>query len=199
MKSLTALSLILPAAMALPMAASATPETYTLDPAHTAIEFQLDHFGFSSPGGKFMNVDGTLILDEENPEKSSVEVTIPVTKVMTGVPALDEHLQTEDFFLTSSFPEAKFVSTSVVQVSDEKAYVYGDLTIRGITKPVGMTVILNQIGENMMGVKTAGFTAYTTIKRSDFGVDAYVPNLGDEVQIEIQSEANLTSDLEAQE
>ncbi len=187
-------ALLTGAASLLPLTAAAEPETYKLDAAHTAIQFQIDHFGFSAPTGKFMNVDGTLILDEDDPENSSVELTIPVTKVVTGVPDLDAHLQAEEFFYTESFPEARFVSTSVQQNSDTEAYVFGDLTIRGVTKPIGLTVELNQIGENMQGVKTAGFSAYTVVKRSDFGVDAYVPALGDEVEIFIESEANLKSD-----
>lgn len=196
----TLLKSLVPAALiAMPASAFAAPETYKLDADHTAIQFQVDHFGFSTPTGKFMNVDGTLVLDEDNPENSSVEVTIPVTKVVTGVPALDEHLLTDDFFGTAEFPEAKFVSTSVQQISDTEAYVFGDLTIRDVTRPVGMTVELNKIGTNMMGAKTAGFSAYTIIKRSEFGIDTYVPDLGDEVTLYIESEANLVADLEAAE
>ena len=196
----TLLKSLVPAALiAMPASAFAAPETYKLDADHTAIQFQVDHFGFFTPTGKFMNVDGTLVLDEDNPENSSVEVTIPVTKVVTGVPALDEHLLTDDFFGTAEFPEAKFVSTSVQQISDTEAYVFGDLTIRDVTRPVGMTVELNKIGTNMMGAKTAGFSAYTIIKRSEFGIDTYVPDLGDEVTLYIESEANLVADLEAAE
>ena len=86
----TALPMIAGMAL-LPMSANAEPETYTFDPTHTAIVFQIDHFGFSAPTGKFMNVEGELVLDEEDPAASSVKVTIPVAKLETGVPDLDEH------------------------------------------------------------------------------------------------------------
>lgn len=171
--------------------AFAAPETYTLDPDHTAIQFQIDHFGFSAPTGKFMNVSGTLVLDEDAPADSKVELTIPVTKVSSGVPALDEHLQKPDFFDTATYPDAHFVSTAVELTGETTALVTGDLTLRGITKPVVLSVELNQIGNNFMGVKTAGFSATTSLNRSEFGMEAYLPGLGDLVTLTIESEANL--------
>ena len=78
--------------------AIAEPATYKLDPTHTAVEFKIDHFGFSTPTGKWMSVDGTLSLDDADPANSSVSLTVDVTKVNSGVEALDEHLKKEDFF-----------------------------------------------------------------------------------------------------
>src|SRR5438477_13208337 len=86
-------------------------ETYMLDPAHTAVTFHINHFGFSNPAGKFMNVTGKLTLDEAKPEDSAVDVTIPVGEVLTGVPKLDEHIKTKDFFDVGQFPTATFKST----------------------------------------------------------------------------------------
>lgn len=192
MSALKFLKPALPALLlAIPVAVNAEPVTYKLDPTHTAIQFQIDHFGFSAPTGKWMAVDGSVTLDEDDPAASSVELTIDVGAVVTGVPALDEHLLTADFFNVAEYPEATFVSTGVEVMGEKTAKVTGDLTLHGVTKPVVLDVTLNQIAENMFGLKTAGFKATTTIVRSEFGIDTYAPALGDEVQIFIQSEANV--------
>lgn len=182
-------------------AASASPalaETYKLDASHTAVTWSISHFGFSSPSGKFMNVDGTLQLDEKNPAASSVKVTIAVADVNSGVAKLDEHLKTADFFDTATYPTATFTSEKVTVTDSTHATVEGQLTLRGVTKPVTLNVTLNKIGENMMKKKTAGFSATTTLKRSDFGMTKYLPDLGDEVKIQIESEANVETSAAAQ-
>merc|ERR1712107_833584 len=118
---------------------------------------------------------------------SSVSLTVDVTKVNSGVEALDEHLNKEDFFYTDVYPEASFESTSVELTGETTALVTGDLTLRGVTKPVTLDVTFNKIGENMMGVKTAGFSATTTLLRSDFDMATYAPGLSDEVTLEIET------------
>lgn len=178
----------LSAGAALPASAA---ETYKLDPAHTAVTWSLSHFGFSNPSGKFMNVDGTLSLDQKDPAQSKVEVKIPVDLVNTGVPKLDEHLKGKDFFDTATYPEAVFVSNKVEVTGEKTAAVHGSLTLHGVTKPVVLNVTLNKVGENLFKKQTAGFSASTTLKRSDFGITTYLPGLGDDVKIEIESEANL--------
>tara|TARA_B100001179_G_scaffold195790_1_gene154172 strand:- start:104 stop:691 length:588 start_codon:yes stop_codon:yes gene_type:complete len=184
-----------PAALLLtPASAFAAPETYVFDASHTAVEFQIDHFGFSSPTGKWMSVDGTLTLDEEDPAASSVSLTIDVAEVVTGVPDLDAHLKKEDFFYVDEYPTATFESESVELTGEDTAEVTGMLTLRGVTKPVTLDVKLNKIGENMMGKKTAGFSATTTLLRSDFNMDTYAPGLSDEVTLMIETEANLQSE-----
>ena len=174
-----------------PSLAHAQAQTYKLDAAHTAITWHIDHFGFSKPSGKFMNVEGSVTLDQDNPANSHVEVTIPVAKVNTGVPELDEHLIGPDFFDAAQFPTATFKSTHVTITGEHSADVTGDLTLHGVTKPVTLQVKLNRMAENMFKKQTAGFTASTTLKRSDFGMTTYLPNLGDEITIEIESEANM--------
>ena len=183
--------LALGALLAAPLASAHAAETYTLDASHTAIVWHVNHFGFSTPSGKFMSAEGTVTLDEANPSASSVNVTIKIDGINSGVAKLDEHLKTADFFDVAQFPTATFVSKKVDVTGKDTAKVEGDLTLRGITKPVVLDVKLNKIGENMMKLKTAGFTASTTIKRSEFGMSTYVPNLGDNVKIEIESEANV--------
>lgn len=166
-------------------------DTYTLDSSHTAVTWHVSHFGFSTPSGKFMSATGEVTLDEANPAASSLKVSIDVTQMNSGVPKLDEHLKTPDFFDVAKYPTATFVSKKVEVTGKDTAKVTGDFTLRGVTKPLTLDVKLNKIGENMMKLKTAGFTASTTIKRSDFGMTTYVPNLGDDIKIDIESEANI--------
>ena len=168
-------------------------DSYTLDPTHTAVVFHINHFGFSTPSGKFMNAEGTLVLDEKNPAESKVTVTIPVASVDTGVTKLDEHLKTKDFFDAETYPTATFASDKVDVTGKDTALVHGNLTLHGVTKPVTLNVKVNKISENMFKKQTAGFTATATLKRSDFGMMTYLPGLGDEVKLDIESEANMTT------
>ena len=178
------------ALLCLPLVPAQASETYTLDPNHTAILWHVNHFGFSTPSGKFMSAKGTVTLDEANPAASSVSVTIAIDGMNSGIPKLDEHLKSPDFFDVAKFPTAYFVSKKIEVTGKNTAKVEGDLTLHGVTKSVILDVTLNKIGENMMKLKTAGFSASTILKRSEFGMTAYVPNLGDEVKLEIESEAN---------
>ena len=189
-KSRTFASIVLAATLFLPFAVQAA-DTYKLDASHTAVTFHINHFGFSNPAGKFMNVDGTLMLDEANPAASNLNVTIPIAKLDTGVAKLDEHLMTDQFFDVAKFPTATYVSTKIDVTGKDTAIVHGDLTMHGVTKPVDLKVKLNKLGENMMKMKTAGFSATASLKRSDFGMATYIPNLGDEVTLDIESEANI--------
>jgi len=166
-------------------------DTYKLDSMHTAVVWHISHFGFSNPSGKFMNIDGTLTLDEKNPAASKVNVTIPIATIDSGIAKLDEHLKTKDFFDVATFPTATFASDTVEITGKDTAIVHGTLTLRGMSKPVALSVKLNQMGPNMMKKPTAGFSATTTIKRSDFGMTTYLPALGDEVKLDIESEANM--------
>ena len=176
---------------AMPVAAQAA-ETYHFDPNHTNINWNANHFGFSSPSGRFGLKDGSITLDDKTPANSSVNVTIDVNGLVTGIPKFDEHLKSPDFLDTAKFPEATFKSTKVETGSDNTAKVTGDLTLHGVTKPVVLDVKLNKQGENpMTKVKSVGFSGKTVIKRSEFGIDKYVPNVSDEVTIAIEAEAGL--------
>lgn len=166
-------------------------ETYTLDTNHTNIVFHINHFGFSNPSGKFPGATGTLVLDEAHPAQSHVEVRLAPGDVMTGIPALDEHLKTKDFFDVAAYPTATFQSDRIEMTGQETANIHGMLTLHGVTKPIVLKARLNKIGENMFHKKTAGFSATATLKRSDFGMTTYLPGLGDEVQLQIDVEANL--------
>ena len=166
-------------------------DTYTIDPNHTAVVWSISHFGFSNPNGKFYQPEGTLVLDQEKPENSKVNVTFKIDNLTTGVVDLDKHLKSKDFFDAEQFPTATYVSDKVEVTGDDTAIVHGNLTLHGVTKPVDLNVKLNKIGDNFKNMPTAGFDASAVIKRSDFGISAYLPALGDEVKLAIQSEANI--------
>ncbi|KJV36464.1 YceI family protein [Luteibacter yeojuensis] len=174
--------------------ATAAPVTYKLDPGHTMVLFSWNHFGFSNPSANLGNVDGTLVYDEKDPTKATVEATLPLTGLDTFVPKLDEHLKSADFLDAAKYPTVTFKSTKVTAAGKGKLKVAGDLTVHGVTKPVTLDVTLNKVGPHpMMKVQTVGFDATTTIKRSDFGVGAYVPNVSDEIKIHITTEAHDAS------
>jgi polyisoprenoid-binding protein YceI len=171
--------------------ALAAPTTYTLDAGHTQVVFQWSHFGFSNPTAQFGKVIGTLEFDPAAPEKSRLEVTIPLSSVNTNVPALDEHLQKADFFDSAKYPDATFKSTKVERgAGKDQLKVTGDLTLHGQTHPLVLDVTINKIGQYpMKNVPAAGFDATTTIKRSQFGIDQYVPNISDDIKVRITTEA----------
>ncbi|WP_080929662.1 YceI family protein [Xanthomonas albilineans] len=182
-------------AFAAPAAAAAfkgVSGTYKLDPAHTDVLVQWSHFGFSNPSANFGDVEGTLVYNAQDVSKSSVNVTLPLSGLNTFTAKLDEHLRSADFFDAAKFPTATFKSTKVTAAGANKLKVAGDLTIKGTTKPVVLAVTLNGAGPHPMHkVQALGFDATTTVKRSDFGLSAYVPNVSDEVKIRITTEALL--------
>ncbi len=176
----------------LPVSAHAAAERYAFDPAHTNIDWSANHFGFSNPTGKFAQATGTLVLDEAKPAASTVNVTIDMTKLVTGIDKFNEHLKSKDFLDVAQFPTAQFVSKTVKVTGQNTADITGDLTLHGVTKPVTLKTTLNKIGPSVMTkVKTAGFAATTTLKRSEFGISSYVPGVSDEVVLTITAEANL--------
>lgn len=180
------------AAVMLSSAPALAAETFYFDPTHTSVTWHAGHFGFSTPSGKFASVNGSVTLDEQAPEKSSVEVTIDTAVLVTGVEKFDAHLKSADFLNVEKFPTAKFKSTKVTLTGQDSAIVEGTLTILDVTKPVALAVRLNKTGENpFTQKKQVGFTATTVIKRADFGIVYALPNVPDEVKIDIEAEAAL--------
>lgn len=168
----------------------AAPVTLTLDNKHSYVLWTIQHLGFSTQAGKWY-AQGELVLDKDHLSKSKVNVTINVADMITGLPDLDEHLKGKLFFDTTKFPTAMFVSDKVEVSGKNKAKVHGMLTLHGVTKPVVLNVTLNKVGINPINnKKTAGFSATASIKRSDFGMTALLPNLGDVVKLEIGVEAS---------
>jgi len=168
-----------------------TAGAYKLDSDHGKITWSVSHLGFSTYTGQFVNVQAQLSLNASNPSASTLTATIPLTDVASGNEALNHHLQTADFFDTANHPTATFVSRSVtVDPSDPtEATVVGDLTLRGVTKPVTIEVEFNQAGPSMGNTYKAGFDGEATIKRSDFGITYGTQiGLGDEVELHIEGE-----------
>ncbi len=163
---------------------------YALDSAHGKITWSVNHLGFSTYYGQFVNVQATLTLDPANPSASSLTATIPLTDVDPNSDGLKAHLQTPDFFDTANHPVATFVSRSVTVDADDasEATVVGDLTLRGVTRSVTMDVEFNQAGPSMGGVYKTGFDGEATIKRSDFGINYALPAVSDEVRLHIEGE-----------
>lgn len=167
-----------------------TAGAYDLDSGHGKITWSVNHLGFSTYYGQFVNVKAELKLDTANPANSSLTATIPLTDVNPADDALKGHLQTADFFDTANHPVATFVSRSVTVDSDDanEATVVGDLTLRGVTKPVTIEVEFNQAGPSMGGVYKAGFDGEATIKRSEFGINYALPAVSDEVKLHLEGE-----------
>jgi len=175
---------------AVPMTVTGVSGTYALDPRHTDVIAQWNHFGFSNPSLHFGEVQGTIVYDADNIAASSVEATIPLAGLEAYIPAFNEHLLSADFFEAEAFPTITFKSTAVESAGTNQLKVTGDLTIKGITQPAVLEVTINGFGEHPMSKRpTAGFDAVTTIKRSDFGMGAYVPNVSDEIRLRITTEA----------
>lgn len=171
-------------------AASAAPVTYELDPRHTMVLASWNHFGYSNPVAGFSQVDGTLVYDREDVAASTVEVTLPLAGLHSFVPVFDEHLRGADFFDAAAHPEVRFRSTSVAPAGERRLKVAGDLTIKGITRPVVLDVTLNDDAPHPMSKRaTVGFDATTTIRRSEFGMGKLVPRVSDEVVLRITTEA----------
>jgi polyisoprenoid-binding protein YceI len=161
--------------------------TYTLESDYTQGVFRWNHLGFSSPAAQFAQGTGSLEFDSANPTQASVMVTIPIASINTGVPALDEDFRSTDFFDIAKFPTATFTSTKVEKgAMADQLKVTGDLTLHGITKPVTLDATVVKIGTNpRSNLPTVGFDATTILKRSDFGLGKYVPQVGDEIQMRI--------------
>jgi polyisoprenoid-binding protein YceI len=165
--------------------------TYTIEPDHAQGVFRWNHLGFSSPAAQFSQAKGTLQFDPAEPTKASVEVTIDLATLQTGLPELDAVFRSAEFFDTSSFPTASFKSKKVEKgASAGHLKVTGDLSLHGVTKPVTLSVTVVNVGNNpRTGLSTVGFDATTTIRRTAFKLGAYVPQVGDEIPMRIIIEA----------
>ncbi|MXO74003.1 hypothetical protein GRI40_02055 [Altererythrobacter aerius] len=171
-----------------------TAGTYKVDAAHTLVGWSVDHFGFNDYFGLFGNVTGTLAIDPANPSAAKLDVTIPINPTVASE-GLREHLlrpgkdgKPADFFGAEPAP-ARFVSTSVQPAADGRsAYILGNLTLNGRTNPVAIQATFNGAGANPMSkAETIGFHGRAMIRRSDFGINAALPVVGDEVELDISA------------
>ena len=169
--------------------AVAAPVTYSVDGTHTFPRFSYSHLGFSTQLSSFSKTTGKVIFDAET-KKGSVDIVIDMKSVNTGFADFNEHIQGEDFLDTAKYSQATFKSTKVVFEGDKPQAIEGQLTIKGVTKPVTLTVTSFQAMPHPMMKKPAlGANAFTVIKRSEFNAGKYVPYVGDEVRIDIAIEA----------
>ena len=177
------------AAASLNTAAFAAPETYVADSSHTFSRFSYSHFGYSTQQSRFNKNSGKVIFDKAA-KTGSVDTTIDTKSIDTGNDTFNEHIQGEDFLDTAKYPTATFKSTKVIFEGDKPAKVEGNLTLKGVTKPVTLTVTSFQAMPHPMLKKDAiGANAYTVVKRSEFNAGKYAPYVGDEVRIDLAIEA----------
>lgn len=169
--------------------AFAGPATFAIDGTHTFPRFSYSHFGYSTQVSRFDKTTGTVVFDAAE-KTGSVDITIDAKSVNTGYATFNEHIQAADFLDTAKFPTATFKSTRVVFTGDKPSAIEGNLTLKGVTKPVTLTVTSFQAMPHPMMKKDAiGANAYTVVKRSDFNMGKFAPHVGDEVRIEIALEA----------
>jgi polyisoprenoid-binding protein YceI len=160
-----------------------------VDGTHTFPRFSYSHFGYSTQLSRFNKTTGTVVLDKAA-RTGAVDIVIDTKSVDTGYATFDEHIQGEDFLDTARYPTATFKSTKVVFDGDKPAKVEGNLTLKGVTRPVTLTVTSFKAAPHPMLKKDAiGANAWTTVKRSEFNAGKYAPNVGDDVRIDIAIEA----------
>ena len=180
---------------AAPIAFVAQSGVYTPDDRHRHLLFNYSHFGFSNSWVRWRSWDATLNWNAENPEASTISVVIDATAVDSGVDVFDDHLNGERFFDTAKFPQITFQSTSVKKTGADTGTVTGDLTIKGVTKPVTLDVKFNKDAfDEKDSSSKIGFSGTTSINRSDFGIDFLVPNVGDNIDIVIEAEFKKSGD-----
>lgn len=164
-------------------------DTYIIDSRHTFPGFEISHLGFSVQRGRFNSTRGKVVLDPDA-GKGSLDIAVDAASIDTGLKDLEEHLRAEDFFDVARYPKLVFKSNQLHFRNKKLVAVNGQLTMHGVTKPVELKVDHFHCGINPIALKSVcGANAFGTIKRSDFGIDKYVPMLADEVKLVIQVEA----------
>lgn len=162
---------------------------YRLDPDHFSLVWKVSHLGFSQFVGRFDRVDATLDFDPADPAAATLEAVVDTASVNSRVPALDEVLRGPGWLDPARFPQALFRATAITVTGPATGTITGDLTLRGVTRPVTLATTFNGGADNLLtGRYTLGFSATGTIRRSEFGITNLVPAIGDEVTLEIQSE-----------
>lgn len=183
-------------ALAMPLAAVAAPESYTLDPLHTFPHFSVEHLGVSNMWGRFGKTSGKFMLDRAA-KKASIELSVETASIDTGdnvrgsrPRARDEHLRTADFFNVQEFPHMTYKSTNVKFAGDNPSEIDGQLTLVGVTRPLTLKVDRWVCKDNPNSKKPmCGGNASGAFKRSDFGMKFAIPNVGDEIKLFIEVEA----------
>ncbi len=174
--------------------------TYAIDPVHSRIGFAVRHAMVSKIRGSFDEFDGSGFFDADVPSNSRLQLTIKVDSIDTRNPDRDAHLRTNDFFDMENYPEITFTSTSVEATGDDEFLVTGDLTVRGVTKPVTIDFEHTGAATDPFGNKRVGFEGKTEVNRKDWGInwnatlDAGGVMIGDKVTLEFDVEAIRSDD-----
>jgi len=169
--------------------ALAAPQTFEIDGSHTFPRFSYSHFGYSTQVSRFDNTSGTVVFDADA-KTGSVDISIDMKSVNTGFADFNGHIQGEDFFNTEKYPTATYKSSALKFEGDKLVAVDGTLTLKGISKPVTLTITSFQcMPHPMLNKDACGANATATIKRSDFGAGKYAPYVSDEVTLNIAVEA----------
>ena len=167
--------------------ASQTGDRFSIDPTHSMGLFRIQHFGAGVFWGRFNTITGTIVHDDQDTTPLKLDVAMDINSIDVGDERLDGHLKSEDFFHASEYPEATFKSNSAKKLSDRVYEVTGDLTIRGVTKPITVNVQWMGTSDGRMG-RRGGFEVVFTVNRHDFGV-SYGPGvLGDQVRLTMAME-----------
>ncbi|MBU3622940.1 YceI family protein [Polynucleobacter sp. AP-Latsch-80-C2] len=187
MKSKLLIALL--ATIGLSAAAFAAPVTYTTDANHTFAQFEYNHLGFSKQTSRFNNVAGTVTLDQAA-KKGSADITIDTKSVDTGSTFFNGHIQGEDFLATTQFPTATFQSNDMIFKGEKPVALKGVLTLKGVSKPVTLKITHFECKKHpMTGADYCGANAEALVKRTEFNMGKYAPNVGDDVTIMIAIEA----------
>lgn len=178
------------ATIGLTVTAFAAPATYTTDANHTFAQFEYNHLGFSKQTSRFNTVTGTVTIDQAA-KKGSADITIDTKSVDTGSNLFNAHIQSEDFLSTTQFPTATFQSNDMIFKGDKPVALKGTLTLKGVSKPVTLTITNFDCKKHpMSGVDYCGANAETKVKRTEFNMGKYAPNVSDEVTILIAIEGS---------
>jgi polyisoprenoid-binding protein YceI len=177
-----------------------TPGTWVLDPSHSDVSFTVRHLMVSKVRGTFSDISGTITVHPDDELKSAVEAKIGIGSVDTRDEKRDAHLRSADFFDAEQHPTMTYRSTGLRRVGDGRYAVDGELTLRGVTRPVQLDLELNGVSSDPWGGTRAGFSASGEISRKDFGMEFNIPIdgggvvVGDSVKISLEAEAILQAD-----
>ena len=175
------------------------PVRYAIDPVHTRVLFEIDHAGFSKAIGTVSGSEGSLLFDADDWSSAKLEVTVPMQRLDMGDSGWTASVFAPRFLDVKRYPQARFVSTRVERREGNRGTLCGELTLHGTTRPLCMELVLNKIARYPLPPfrRTAGFSARTSIKRSDFGMKSWRSLVGDEVELRIEAELVRRDDHDA--